>query len=77
MERVFVTDDASEWLRERGVSRSPADLRKLRVVGGGPRFRLLNRRPVYTEADLADWVQTRLSPPFRNTAEAHAAGAAD
>jgi hypothetical protein len=72
--RLFDTAAASEWLAERGIRRSPQTLRKLRCLGGGPRFRLLNRRPYYTEADLAQWIADRLSAPLGSTSEADPAG---
>ena len=34
-------------------------LEKLRTLGGGPRFRKLGRRVMYTRADLDAWADTR------------------
>lgn len=34
---------------------SPRTLEKLRTTGGGPRFRKLGRRVVYTLSDLDTW----------------------
>ena len=79
MEPLYDTRAAAQWLTAHGVRRSPAYLRKLRVVGNGPRYRLLNGKPYYTEAELVAWVEERLSAPYRNTSEraaAQAAGAA-
>jgi hypothetical protein len=76
-EMVFYdTAAASGWLAERGIRRSPAYLRKLRCVGGGPAFRMFNKRPVYDENALAEWVAERLSPRFHSTAQRDAAQAA-
>jgi hypothetical protein len=72
--RLFDTVAASRWLAERGIRRTPQTLRKLRCLGGGPRFRLLNRRPYYTEADLARWIADRLSAPLGSTSEADPTG---
>jgi hypothetical protein len=38
---------------------SPRTLEKLRTIGGGPRFRKLGRRVVYTRADLDAWADAR------------------
>lgn len=38
---------------------SPRTLEKLRTIGGGPRFRKLGRRVVYTLADLDAWADAR------------------
>jgi hypothetical protein len=72
MERFYDTDAASGWLKERGISRRPKTLRKLRCVGGGPRFRRLNGRPFYTVPDLEQWVESLLSAPATTNAEAEA-----
>ncbi|MBB1603829.1 helix-turn-helix domain-containing protein [Variovorax sp. UMC13] len=39
---------------------SPRTLEKLRVNGGGPRFRKLGARVVYTVVDLRAWADTRI-----------------
>jgi hypothetical protein len=77
MESLLDTAAAAGWLTSRGVRRSPLTLRKLRCLGGGPAYRLLNGKPFYTADALGDWIEERLSRPYRNTAEAHAAGAAE
>jgi hypothetical protein len=75
-ERFLDTAAAAAWLTDRGVRRTPATLRKLRVTGGGPRYRHLNKRAYYTATDLAAWLEERLSPPRSNSGEAPAAIAA-
>ena len=52
MEPLLDTEAASAALDQLGVTRSPAYLRKLRCVGGGPRFRKLGRKAVYRQSDL-------------------------
>ncbi|HJU17916.1 MAG TPA: hypothetical protein VJ770_15780 [Stellaceae bacterium] len=74
MENLFDTAAASEWLAAHGVQRSEKTLRKLRSIGGGPVFRRLNRKPYYTEADLAQWVEAHLSPPLGSTSETKPSG---
>lgn len=72
MHRLCDTETASLYLAECGVPRSPATLRKLRCVGGGPRFRRLNGKPLYATEDLDGWIEERLSPPASSNAEANA-----
>lgn len=38
---------------------SPRTLEKMRVIGGGPRFRKFGRRVVYAMADLELWANAR------------------
>jgi hypothetical protein len=38
---------------------SPRTLEKLRVIGGGPRYRKLGRRVVYSIQDLESWAEAR------------------
>jgi len=70
MESLLDTATAALWLTSHGIRRSPLTLRKLRCLGGGPAFRTLNGKPLYTEADLATWVKERLSPLRRSSSEA-------
>jgi hypothetical protein len=39
---------------------SPRTLEKLRVIGGGPKFRKLGRRVVYSPDDLNSWADARI-----------------
>lgn len=73
MEPLLDTEAAAEWLTANGVRRTPATLRKLRCIGGGPRYRRLNGKPYYTEPDLIGWIEARLSAPIGSTSEADAA----
>jgi hypothetical protein len=63
MEMYLDTDQASAYLRERGVSAAPSTLRRMRSrsVGGGPAFyRVGGRGPVrYRPTDLIAWVELR------------------
>lgn len=49
------TEEAGTYLRL-----SPRTLEKRRVLGGGPRFRKLGSRVVYTAADLRAWADSRI-----------------
>ena len=62
--------EASEYLlEEHGIHRAVGTLAKLAVVGGGPRFRVAGRTPLYSTDDLDSWVDSILSPPVRSTSE--------
>ena len=54
------------------VSLCPATLNDLRITGGGPKFKRLGRRVVYTLADLTAWVNEH--PSFASTTQADSAG---
>jgi hypothetical protein len=76
MKRLRDTQAASAYLNEQhGVSRSPAYLRKLRCLGGGPRFRRFNGKPYYEDDEIDEWVEQNLSAPMASTSEAKASGA--
>jgi hypothetical protein len=47
--------EAGELLRV-----SPRTLERLRVVGGGPRFRKFGRRVLYATSDLEAWANERI-----------------
>ena len=69
MEPLLDTGAAAGWLTARGVRRAPSTLRKLRCIGSGPRYRVLNGKPYYIEPDLIAWIEERLSAPLRNSSE--------
>lgn len=48
--RYLTNSEAATFLRL-----SPRTLEKLRVLGGGPRFRKFGRRVLYATADLEAW----------------------
>ncbi len=52
--RYLTNDEAAAFLRL-----SPRTLEKMRVIGGGPRFRKFGRRVMYAVADLEAWADAR------------------
>ena len=56
-------------LENHGIRRTVGTLAKLAVVGGGPRFRVAGRTPLYEPDDLDAWVESILSPPVGSTSE--------
>lgn len=69
MSRFRNRKEAATYLEEKGLPISPKTLAKMATVGGGPRFQRFNRRPVYTEEFLDEWIAARLSQPVRSTSE--------
>ena len=62
--------NASAYLNDKwGIVRAPATLAKLACIGGGPRFELANRTPLYREDELDAWAQSVLSPLKRSTSD--------
>lgn len=62
--------DASAYLAAaHGVRLSPNTLAKLAVVGGGPRFRLDGRFPLYERAELDAFAARRLGPLRTSTSD--------
>jgi hypothetical protein len=54
-DRFLTNADAARFL-----NLSPRTLEKLRVTGGGPRFRKLRRRVLYAVSDLRSWADQRI-----------------
>jgi len=62
--------EAARYVRETwGLPCSPSWLAKLAVVGGGPIFRKAGRFPLYADADLDSWSQSRIGAPRSSTSE--------
>jgi len=62
---------ATDWLRDHGGMIVGDDfLAREAVLGTGPLFRYSGRQPLYTEEDLAAWLEDRLSAPVRTPSEA-------
>ena len=62
-------DKAAEYLQRNWGFGAVDTLASLATRGGGPRFRKLGRFPVYAEADLDAWAESRLSGPVSSTSE--------
>ena len=62
--------EAAKHIHEKwGYPCSPRTLAKYAVVGGGPVFRRAGRFPLYSIANLDDWVASKLGPPMRSTSD--------
>src|SRR5215469_8517723 len=67
-------DDSARVGIDTDVQLAPATLAKLACLGGGPPFESFGRRPLYREADLLAWAQSRTSGPRRSTSDAGLSG---
>ena len=68
-QRLRRSEAAAYLLETHGIHRAVGTLAKLAVVGGGPRFRVAGRTPLYSTDDLDAWVESILSPLVRSTSE--------
>ncbi len=70
LNRRLRRSEAATYLHEtHGIRRAVGTLAKLAVIGGGPRFRVAGRTPLYAADDLDAWADSILSPPVRSTSE--------
>jgi hypothetical protein len=68
--------EAAAYVREKhSVPCTEATLATLASRGGGPRFYLFEKIPIYNEGDLDCWVKERLGEPVRSTSEARSLAA--
>jgi hypothetical protein len=56
-----------------GIRLAPATLAKLAVIGGGPKFRLDGRYPLYDREELDVFADARLGPLRSSTSDKAAA----
>lgn len=62
--------EASEYLRlMHGIEIAPSTLAKLACIGGGPRFQIAARKPLYPPVELDAWANARLGPLRSSSAE--------
>ncbi len=67
--RLRRAEAATYLLETHGIRRAVGTLAKLAVIGGGPRFRVAGRTPLYSTDDLDAWAGSILSPPVGSTSE--------
>ncbi|MBC7907623.1 MAG: hypothetical protein H7Y60_12890 [Rhodospirillaceae bacterium] len=71
--RRYRRAEASAYLKSTwGIDYKPATLAKVASLGGGPRFELAGRFPLYPEPELDSWASARLSPLKSSTSDAGA-----
>jgi hypothetical protein len=67
---------AAQALSENGFPVKASTLATLACRGGGPRFRLFGRVPLYKWSDLLDWAEGRCTPVMSSSSERAAERAA-
>lgn len=63
---------AAEYLKSKYGFGAFRTLAKLATIGGGPKFRMTGRFPVYAFEDLDTWALGRMGEPVSSTSEARA-----
>jgi hypothetical protein len=63
------TEAVIHLFEKHGIRRTVGTLAKLAVVGGGPRFRVAGRTPLYSTDDLDTWAESIISPLVSSTSE--------
>jgi hypothetical protein len=61
--------EAARYLQDRCGAFTTQTLAGYACRGGGPKFRMLGRFPVYSTADLDAWLQGRTSAPVTRNVE--------
>lgn len=69
MASLLRANQAAEYLKARCGAYTEQTLATYRCRGGGPKFRMLGRYPVYAPADLEAWLEERTSEPVTRNAE--------
>lgn len=64
--------EAAGFCKSRGMPVAKNTLQKYATTGGGPKYRKFGNRALYTETDLSEWIESRLSEPRSHTSEATA-----
>ena len=68
--RRYRRNEASIYLKEQhDIDRAPSTLAKYASVGGGPRYVLAGRIPLYPRDELDAWAQALLSPLKSSTSD--------
>ena len=73
MQTKYLTrPEAAYYLTGRGLKISKNTLQKMATVGGGPLYQIFGNKALYTNENLDDWAEEKLSKPRRTTSEATA-----
>jgi hypothetical protein len=65
--------DAAHYLQMKfGLRCAKQTLAKLAVIGGGPKYHLAGRTPLYAPADLDSWASSKIGGPRLSTSEERA-----
>jgi hypothetical protein len=70
MVRLHSRNDAVKYIKDKyGIEFSPNTFAKYFCLGGGPKCRHVGRRPYYSEVDLDEWIEARLTRARANSSE--------
>ena len=62
--------DVTTYLKEKwGITRAVTTLAKLASTGGGPKYQLFGRTPLYKSEDIDTWVASLMSPIKKSTSD--------
>jgi hypothetical protein len=71
-DRLLRRSEAAKYITQTySIPCSPKTLAKLACIGGGPKFRLAGRFPLYPVSGLDVWAQSKIGPLVRSTSELH------
>ena len=65
--RDMTRAETAQYITDHWFPCSPKTLAKLAVIGGGPAFRKAGRVPLYSEASVDGWAESRIGPLVRST----------
>jgi hypothetical protein len=68
--RRYRRREAATVCREEGIPVTLSSLATKASSGGGPKFQLFGRVPLYLGSDLIAWIEEKLSAKFGSTSEA-------
>jgi len=67
--RDMTRAETAQYIADHWFPCSPKTLAKLAVIGGGPAFRKAGRVPLYSEASVDGWAESKIGPLVRSTTE--------
>ena len=67
--RDMTRAETAQYITNHWFPYSPKTLAKLAVIGGGPPFCKAGRTPLYSEASVDAWAESKIGPLVRSTTE--------
>lgn len=68
-QRDMTRAETAQYITNHWFPYSPKTLAKLAVIGGGPPFRKAGRTPLYSQASVDAWAESKIGPLVCSTAE--------
>jgi hypothetical protein len=70
MRQYLTRPEAAKHLtEERGLPITKGTLQKMATTGGGPPYQRFGNKAVYTQKNLDNWAEQKLTAPKRSTSE--------